>query len=80
MGHNACVVTYRYLPFIEVLWVRPGPVLLIGHWPVAAGVAGPADVLHLPFLLHGLTDARYVTRKLRVRADCVWKGEEDKHD
>ncbi len=64
---------YRYVPLTEVLWVGPGPVLLIRHWPVAARVAGATDVLHLPFLLHGLADAGNVTCKLRVRANCVWK-------
>lgn len=65
---------YRYIPLTVVLWVGPGPVLLIRHRPVAARVAGATDVLHLPFLLHGLTDACDVTCKLRVGANCVWKG------
>lgn len=68
-----------YLPLTVVLWVRPGPVLLVRHWPVAAGVAGPTNVLHLPFLLHGLTDAGDVTCKLRVGANCTLKRE-DKHN
>lgn len=63
-----------YLPLAVILRVGPGPVLLIGHWPVAARVAGATDVLHLPLLLHGLTDAGDVTRKLWIRADCAWKG------
>lgn len=67
-------VLYIYIPLAVVLWVGPGPVLLIRHWPVAAWVAGATDVLHLPFLLHGLTDAGDVTCKLRVRANCAWKG------
>lgn len=49
--------------------------LLIRHWPVAARVAGAADVLYLPFLLHGLTDAGDVTCKLRVRANCWVEGQ-----
>lgn len=65
---------YGYQPLAEVFWVGPGPVLLIRHWPVAARVAGAANVLYLPFLLHGLTDAGDVTCKLRVRANCAWKG------
>lgn len=64
----------RYLPLTVVLWVGPGSVLLIRHWPVAAWVARATDVLHLPFLLHGLTDAGNITCKLWVRANCVWKG------
>lgn len=67
------MVSSSSLPFTEVLWVRPGAVLLLRHWPVAAGVAGPANVLHLPFLLHGLTDASHVASKLRVRAHCMWR-------
>lgn len=63
-----------FLPLAVELWVGPGPVLLVRHWPVAARVAGAADVLHLPFLLHGLADAGDVTRKFRVRANCAWKG------
>lgn len=70
------VVPCSCLPFTEVLWVRPGAVLLLRHWPVAAGVAGPADVLHLPLLLHGLTDACHVASKLRVGAHCVWRERE----
>lgn len=62
------------LPLAVILRVRPGPVLLIGHWPVAAWVARATDVLHLPFLLHGLTDAGDVTCKFWVRANCAWKG------
>lgn len=69
----------RYLPLTVVLWVGPGPVLLVRHWPVASRVAGATDVLHLPFLLHGLTDAGDITCKLRIGANCVWKRE-DKHD
>lgn len=65
---------YRYLPFTVVLWMGPCPVLVIRHWPVTACVAGPTDVLHLPFLLHGLTDASNVARKLRVGANCAWGG------
>lgn len=63
-----------YLPLTVVLRVGPGPVLLIRHWPVAARVARATDVLPLPFLLHGLTDAGDVTCKLRVRANCACKG------
>lgn len=65
---------YGYLPLTVVFWVGPGPVLFVRHWPVAARVAGATDVLHLPFLLHGLTDAGDVTCKLWVRANCAWKG------
>lgn len=65
---------YRYLPLTVVLRVGPCPVLLIRHWPVAAWVAGATDVLHLPFLLHGLTDAGNITCKLRVGANYVCKG------
>lgn len=64
-------------PLTEVLWVGPGPVLLLWHWPVAAWVAGATDVLHLTFLLHGLTDACNVTRKLWIGANCVWIGRID---
>lgn len=81
---RTAVVACCYLPFAEVLWVRPGAVLLLCHWPVAAGVAGPADVLHLPLLLHGLTDASHVASKLRVGAHCAWRGggegEEEEED
>lgn len=66
---------YSYLPLTVVLGMGPGPVLLIRHRPVAARVAGPTDVLHLPFLLHGLTYAGNVTCKLGIRANCG----EDKH-
>lgn len=64
-------------PLTEVLRVGPGPVLLFRHWPVAAWVAGATNVLHLPFLLHGLTDACDVTCKLRIGANCVWKERTD---
>lgn len=64
-------------PLTEVLGVGPGPVLLFRHWPVAAWVAGATNVLHLPFLLHGLTDACDVTCKLRIGANCVWKERTD---
>lgn len=78
VDHNEDSVLYRYIPLTVVLWVGPGPVLLVGHWPVAARVAGTTDVLHLPFLLHGLADACDVTCKLRVGANCAWKSK-DKH-
>lgn len=59
------------LPLAVVLGVGPGSVLLIGHWPVAACVARATDVLHLPFLLHGLTDAGNISCKLWIGAHCA---------
>lgn len=70
-----CWLWLGNVPLAVILWVGPGPVLLIRDGPVAAGVAGSTDLLHLPFLLHGLADSGNVTRKLRVRANCIWKGE-----
>lgn len=37
-------------------------------------------MLHLPFLLHGLTDSGDVTCKLRVRANCWIKGQRVSQD
>lgn len=79
VNHNEGHAHHRYLPLTEVFWVGPGPVLLIRHWPIAARVAGATDVLHLPFLLHGLTDTGDVTRELRVGANFAWKRK-DKHN
>lgn len=69
-----CPAAVNHLTFTVVLRVGPGPVLLVRDRPVSTGIAGPTDVLHLPFLLHGLVDPRNIACKLWVRANCWVKG------